>query len=155
MNGSTLACVLVTCAALSGQQASYTYIDQVAPYQNQSPLTMTALSRPVLGSTLRVEVRHDGWMFGHLLTGLRDPAFDLGPLCPGGCFGVVHASPDVVLPIVQSPQVVEIPIPNVPALAGLTFYQQVFLQSHFPLWPMGPVLSLYAVDRAGRAVIGH
>ena len=56
MRPITTLALLAVCSTLPAQQASYTYIDQKAPYQNPSPPWLTAMNLPKLGTSFRVRV---------------------------------------------------------------------------------------------------
>jgi hypothetical protein len=56
MNKLTTLVILAVCSTLPAQAASYTYINQKAPYKNRSPAMLTALNLPKVGTTFKVRV---------------------------------------------------------------------------------------------------
>jgi hypothetical protein len=145
-------------ASLSGllgaQAASYTYLDQRAPYSNPTPEWLTALNTPRIGTTLTVEVPlsfqtccpFEKVYF--LATGATNPSLRYDPLG-----GWLFTSADVS--VVQVPHgspysrtTITFAIPNSPSLLGAPLFQQVLEHAHNSFWS-----TLY-LSRGGRGVIG-
>jgi hypothetical protein len=143
---------------LSAQAASYTYIDQRAPYKNQNSPMLTALNLPKVGTTFKVQVPrgYQSWpwcCFGtnyYLAFGVRNPNVAIP-----GLGGFLFTSADVVLrtPYLTNWQqltaTMSFPIPNSPQLVGVRFYQQVLAESYAEFVP-----STYYLSRGGVGVIG-
>jgi hypothetical protein len=160
--------VLMFAMPLSAQAASYTYIDQKAPYQNGPELT--ALNLPKIGTTFQVQVPGAfSWSLGPigpwtcwecsepswyhvqyaLAFGVSNPNV---PIAGMGGFLFSSAEVTVLAPYrTNSQQLVTMsfPIPNSPHLVGVRFYQQVLEVSSIDFFPFA-----YALSRGGVGVIG-
>lgn len=116
-------------SVLGAQAASFTYINQKAPYKNPSPAMLTALNLPKVGTTFKVKVPASyrlgtDYVFYSLAFGARNP--DIPHAVLGG---YLFSSAEIIL---QSPwgrprstATMSFPIPNSSQLLGLKFYQQV------------------------------
>ncbi|MHC4815402.1 MAG: hypothetical protein ACYTFN_20150 [Planctomycetota bacterium] len=152
--------VLMLAMPLAAQTASYTYINQKAPYLNPDPAMLTAVNLPKVGTTFEVMVP-ESW-FGiwagcgasyYLAFGVRNP----NVLIPG-MGGFLFTSADIVVPVPFSttPQlwgggtvVMSFQIPNSPKLVGVRFHQQV-LAAYDAEWAP----RTYHLSRGGVGVIG-
>jgi hypothetical protein len=141
--------------ALSAQQASYTYLDQPARYDNWHGLR--PLNLPRAGQVFQLEVPSwtwnlcDEWVTYWLLTGLSNPAIDLGPL---GIPSVLMSSGEAIVSTLDPSHgaiVISYPIPSHPGMLGMAFYQQLYAYSEQLCVSPTPYQSL---SRAGRGVIG-
>ena len=152
MRALTITAVLALCAALPAQAASYTYIDQKAPYSNRNPPMLTALNLPKIGTTFKIQVPASNIPFtpSYLGLGLNSPNVPIPALC-----GYLFTSADVVMltPLAPTPGMttMSFPIPNSPQLVGVRFYQQVFQVFYCP-WSHCP--AGYSLSRGGYGVIG-
>ena len=159
--GAVLASVaLLSTMPLAAQTASYTYIDQKAPYKNSGMLT--ALNLPKVGTTFKVQVPNGGdtctgWCLSgcsrvnyYLAIGVRNPNV---PIPAMG--GFLFTSADVVVPVPWGPTpqqgtvTMSFKIPNSQELLGVRFYQQVLREVWTWGWWYPPALS-----RGGVGVIG-
>jgi len=149
---------------VSAQAASYTYIDQKAPYKNSSPAMLTALNLPKVGTTFKVQVPNGGdtctswcWtgcteVYYYLAIGVNNPNVPIPALG-----GYLFSSADIVLLAPWGPKAqqgtvtMSFPIPNSQALLGVRFYQQVLRQVIEPSYFYYQTLSL---SRGGYGVIG-
>lgn len=165
-----LAGLVLMSAPLSAQAASYTYIDQKAPYQNggltfPAPM-LTALNLPKIGTTFQVQVPNDyiatycvGFMgcsqyvtvrASHVLAfGISNPNLPIPMLG-----GFVYSSAEVIIPAPFSNSQVGLvkmsfSIPNSPQLVGVRFYQQVLGVQ----WTIG-YSTKHVLSRGGYGVIG-
>jgi len=162
--------VLMFAMPVSAQAASYTYINQKAPYQNAglgfpSPM-LTALNLPKIGTTFQVQVPGNcsfsmclGFgssceqqipvTFQYVLAfGVSNPNVPVAML---GGFLYSSAEVRVPAPYTFSPWgfvKMSFPIPNSPQLVGVRFYQQVLGMTY----SYGP--PRYALSRGGHGVIG-
>ncbi|MHC4079555.1 MAG: hypothetical protein ACYST0_14070 [Planctomycetota bacterium] len=140
---------------LAAQQASYTYINQKAPYSNPKTPMLTALNLPKVGTTFKVQVPSNTvggfgggpWWYWrcYLALGVKNPNIPVP-----GLGGFLFTSADVVVPVNVVNQVggvtMSFPIPNSPQLVGVRFYQQVLeVQTRS---------STCALSRGGVGVIG-
>ncbi|MHC4851586.1 MAG: hypothetical protein ACYTF5_06170 [Planctomycetota bacterium] len=146
---------------LSAQAASYTYIDQKAPYKN--PGMLTALNLPRLGTTFQLQVPGP-WFAGgppsrllesyfyYLAFGVSNPNASIPALG-----GFLFTSADIVVPTYGSgqPMTMSFPIPNSPALLGVRFYNQVgeLWTMYQGIWHI-PIASSWRLSRGGLGVIG-
>ena len=145
-------------AALSGtlgaQTASYTYVDQKAPYANPATEWLTALNTPRLGTTFQVEVPVSYLICCpfektyYLATGATNPDLRYDPLG-----GWLFTSADVSVVQVYSGlpgsrTTITFAIPNSPSLLGVPFFQQVLEHARNNFWS-----TLY-LSRGGHGVIG-
>ena len=157
MHPALSAIAMLLPAVLSAQTASYTYVDQKAPYKNQGVPLLKAVTLPRIGQTFTLEVPDSGmnccpfYMNGLLATGARPMNMRFDALG-----GFLYASPDVVLPTPQgSPSSVisrtkmSFQIPNSPQLLGVRFYQQVLQTARNQFW------SVTYLSRGGIGVIGR
>ena len=161
--------VLMLATPLAAQTASYSYIDQKAPYANPAfgPL-LTAVNLPKVGTTFKVQVPHPYTIgfIGPFLPYLSvDFYLALGVSNPNlpipGMSGYLFTSAEIVLtafPNTSGPVVtMSFPIPNSPQLVGVSFYQQVLsVLSSYPggIWNF-PTTSCFALSRGGHGVIGR
>ncbi|MHC4851588.1 MAG: hypothetical protein ACYTF5_06180 [Planctomycetota bacterium] len=144
--------MLMLATPLSAQVASYTYIDQKAPYKNQNPPMLTALNLPKIGTTFQVRVP-DSTVFSHstLAFGVSNPNLPIP-----GLGGYLFTSAEIVMWTSKSSGVFSVmttmsfPIPNSPQLLGVRFSQQVLRITYCPFQACyGASLS-----RGGYGVIG-
>jgi hypothetical protein len=146
---------LLLAVPLSAQTASYTYVDQKAPYTGPAMPFLIAANLPKLGTTFKVQVHATGsdrWCAYQtfLAFGATNPDFAIPALN-----GLAFCSAEVVLPTPGTslfPMVVmSFPIPNAPALLGLKFYQQSYMQrSCRPFF-----IRIHELSRGGVGVIGR
>jgi len=149
--------VLMLAMPVSAQAASYTYIDQKAPYKNSSPAMLTALNLPKVGTTFKVQVPNAWrswwccWGTDHYLAfGVTNPNLPIA-----GLGGFLFTSADIVMPAPWNQQqmggtvTMSFPIPNSPQLVGVRFYQQVLAVSYAEFVP-----GTYLLSRGGVGVIG-
>ena len=161
---------------LAAQAASYTYIDQKAPYSNPSPSMLTALNQPKIGTTFKVQVPESGrsiswcwcmwahcppycpywdpyeYRFSYLAIGVRNPNVTIPALG-----GFLFTSAEVVMLTPWRNEILtwgsvtmSFAIPDSRELVGLKFYQQVLVQSYLPDW--NP--SYRRLSRGGVGVVG-
>ncbi len=137
---------------LAAQAASYTYINQKAPYKNQNPPMLTALNLPKVGTTFQVRVPTSA-VFSHsvLAFGVSNPNLPI-PAWSGYLF----TSAEIVMWTPKSSAAFSVmtmsfPIPTSPQLLGVRFSQQVF-QANYCGWTHCPVG--YSLSRGGVGVIG-
>lgn len=157
---------LLSTMPLCAQAASYTYIEQKAPYSNCGS-GLAALNLPKVGTTFKVQFRMSYTLGGG--TGPWDPytRFDVYPFLgvsnPNvpipALGGYLFTSADIFLPWITGTNApyttMSLPIPNSPQLVGVRFYQQALcVRTSFeqPWWPFGP--STYGLSRGGVGVIG-
>ena len=136
---------------LSAQAASYTYINQKAPYKNQNPPMLTALNLPKVGTTFKVQVLATQSLSPtYLAFGVSNPNVPIP-----AWNGYVFTSAEIVVPTPSrsgwlSMTTMSFPIPNSPGLLGVRFHQQVFNASVNPwtgwVW--------FRLSRGGVGVIG-
>ncbi len=154
--------VLLFAMPLSAQAASYTYINQKAPYKNPNPPLLTALNLPKVGTTFKVQVPNGGntctgWCLTgcsqvnyYLAIGVRNPNVPIPALG-----GFLFTSAEVVMPVPWGPTpqqgtvTMSFPIPNSQELLGVRFYQQV-LREVWSFWWYEPL----TLSRGGHGVIG-
>jgi hypothetical protein len=138
---------------VAAQAASYTYIDQKAPYKNPSPAMLTALNLPKVGTTFKVRVpppwasKSTPCSASYLLAfGIRNPGISSRNLG-----GYIFSSAEVVIPTPQGTGMVTMsfPIPNSSQLLGVKFFQQVLEVGN---WCNGPFPA--TLGRGGVGVIG-
>ncbi len=151
-----LCAALMMGAPLSAQTAQYKYLNQ----PGYNPQFLTALSRPVLGTTFQVEVMNGFslWTpspYFYLAIGASNPGVQLP-----GVTGLLFTSADVVVPVpVTWPSgggwpsgltTMSFPIPNSPQLAGMEFFVQVLgvFQGEF-------VPPSYTLSRGLHCLIGR
>jgi hypothetical protein len=142
--------------ALPAQLATYTYINQQAPYSNPPTASFTANNVPRIGSNFELVVpmswsqrNRTGANFT-LATGLLNPNLAIPALG-----GYLYTLPLVMMNTPMSPIGIpattrlRIPIPNSVALIGLRFYQQILetpnVNSSTPV----------RLSRAGQGMIGR
>lgn len=150
---------------LAAQTASYSYVDQKAPYSNTVPTMLTARNLPKLGTTFQVDVSN-GWdpvrwangnllmagAFHHLIIGVRNPDAPIPALG-----GFLFSSAEIVLSAPWNRKqsfgtvTMSFPIPNSTPLLGVRFYQQV-LRTGFDDRPWR--ISWQFLSRGGIGVIG-
>ncbi len=138
--------------AVDAQAASYTYIDQKAPYQNWNPPMLTALNLPKVGTSFQVQVPA-GWS-----SGFASASYWLGfgvsnPNAPFPLWmGFLYTSADVVVATPRRPTAqmvtMSFPIPNSTQLLGVRFFQQVLRVAD-----LGPAHTRN-LSRGGVGVIG-
>ena len=153
--------VLMFAIPLSAQTASYSYIDQKAPYKNQKSPMLTALNLPKVGTTFKVSVPNGaycGWWSVessntyYLAFGVSNPNVPIPALG-----GFLFTSADIVLPVPKvcpsntGSVTMSFPIPNSPQLVGVRFYQQV-LHRHGDAWVIKA--NYDRLSRGGVGVIG-
>jgi len=140
-------------ATLSAQPASYTYINQKAPYSNPGSM-LTVLTLPKVGTTFKVQVPNGAswWIpspYYYLAFGVSNPDVSV-PLLKGWLF----TSAEVLLLVpykwpVGGTVTMSFPIPNSPHLVGTRFYQQVLM-----VFPGEFVPPTYRLSRGALGVIG-
>ena len=144
---------------LSAQVASYTYIDQKAPYKNPGWPLLTALNLPKVGTTFKVRVP-TVWQCGpvwtgggatfYLAFGVSNPNVSIP-----GMGGFLFTSAEIVLLLRpgncpnNGTVTMSFLIPNSPGLLGVPFYQQVLAEQHGEFVP-----NTYYLSRGGYGVIG-
>ena len=139
---------------LTAQAASYTYINQQAPYKNPTPPMLTALNLPRIGQTFRIQVPEGNigrccW----LAFGVSNPNV---PIPAWG--GYLFTSSDIVMltPFKFAAKwrmtTMSFPIPNSLQLLGARFYQQVLHKGSCG-WTHCPVF--FNLSRGGIGVIGR
>jgi hypothetical protein len=125
-----LALLILLPCSVEAQTASYTYINQKAPYGNPANPWLKALGLPKIGTTFQVRVPgsnltttqgEDHW----LAFGVRNPNFLISEP------GFLYSSAEIVLrtPKGKAFVTMSFPIPNSVQLLGSKFYQQVLQQS--------------------------
>lgn len=124
--------LLAFATTVSAQAASYTYLNQIAPYSNPSPAMLTALTVPKIGTKLRLQVpfswrqRNGVGADSILATGASSPFLNVPAFQ-----GFVFTSAEVILPTPMSPlgtpgnTTMEFPVPNDTKLIAVRFFQQV------------------------------
>lgn len=149
--------VLLHCP-VGAQTASYTYINQKAPYKNQVPPSLTALNLPKVGTTfkLRVPGSYGG---GSARTAINSLAFGVSnPNLPFRAIGGwLFTSAEIIIPTpwaITNPGMVTMSfvIPNSPQWLGVRFYQQVRVSGH--TGGARPIPFGY-LSRGGLALIGN
>ena len=153
MNKLTTLALLAVCSTLPAQAASYTYINQKAPYTNPSPPILTALNLPKVGTSFQVQVPA-GWS-----SGFASASYWLGfgvsnPNAPFPLWmGFLYTSVDVVVATPRRPTAqmvtMSFPIPNSTQLLGVRFFQQVLRVAD-----LGPAHTRN-LSRGGVGVIGR
>ena len=146
---------------LAAQAASYTYINQKAPYKNphwNGPM-LTALNLPKIGTTFKVRVPNEPRWCGedpdtsyYLAFGAKNPNL----LIPG-MGGFLFTTAEIVVPAPKSNTqlwvTMSFNIPNSPRLLGVRFYQQVFRVQEFWGWSEYPD-TFFRLSCGGVGVIG-
>ena len=143
-------------ATAAGQVASYTYIDQQAPYKNRVGLpSLTALNLPRIGTTLQLQLagsesNRTYVSLNFLATGLRNPNFRIDVLG-----GHLYTSAEIVTYVGRCggstcTRTITFTIPNSSQLLGVHFYQQVL--NRYQL--LGSPTSTFRLYRGGHGVIG-
>ena len=163
---SAVAALLFVPATLTAQKASYTYVGTGARTCKAS-LTLVAVGLPKIGSkTFGIQV-YASWgipsdyAIGWLLTGFSNKKFggltlpfDISVVGPS-FEGLLRNSIEIVQPGPPGQRntlvTIPFPIPNDQSLLGLSFYQQVLLQSSTTV---RPGCWLYSLSRGGHGVIG-
>ncbi len=157
MRGLLLGSMLLLAGTAQAQQASYTYINQPPRYWiDNNPSALFALNLPRIGQTFRVQTLlgcEAGFFLENftLLTGLRQPNFDLGPF---GIPGMLYSSAEVSMSTGHGGSncgllfVIRFVIPSNPALVGASFYQQTLLTNF-----VGPAIRI-RLGRGGHGIIG-
>lgn len=158
---------------VSAQAASYTFFGAACTTGRISPLgpvPFTVVGTPRLGMSFDVVTECTAsYPWGNrrnvlLLTGASNTAiggvrlpFDLALLSPADPFcGLLRTSSEVVLSVPRqldytTPSQLTFQVPNLPALIGANFYQQVL---SIELSTFGPPFRAMASSRAGHGVIG-
>ncbi len=160
--------VLMFAMPLAAQAASYTYINQKAPYSNAAQPMLTALNLPKVGTTFKVQVPESGrsinrcwwahcpiypyaYWYSYLAIGVRNPDVAIPALN-----GFVFTSAEFVTLTswrheIQTPGSVTMSfaIPDSRELLGVKFYQQVLVYYYDP----GSYFN-YSLSRGGVGVIG-
>ena len=137
---------------LAAQAASYTYINQKAPYKNQNPSMLTALNLPKVGTTFQVRVPSSA-VFSHsvLAFGVSNPNLPI-PAWSGYLFTSAEIRMQTPwsnkIPMSGSATTMSFAIPDSPELLGVKFYQQVLVHVIYP-WAHD-----YSLSRGGVGVIG-
>ncbi len=150
---------------LAAQAASYTYINQRAPYSNPSQPMLTALNLPKVGTTFKVQVPNywepirtsSGRLifagaYHYLAFGVSNPNLPISALG-----GFLFTSADLVVPAPRNSRqflgtvTMAFPIPNSPQLVGVRFYQQVLTVCYTDL-PMS--VCGYSLSRGGVGIVG-
>jgi hypothetical protein len=132
---------------LGAQAATYTYINQKAPYKNPRAAMLKALNLPKIGTTFKVQVPGGLRSLTYALaTGVSNPSIRFDVLG-----GYLFTSAELVVGVPTGPKLVTISlaIPNSSQLLGVKFYQQVLEVSKIYLpW------TLNTLSRGGVGVIG-
>lgn len=170
---SLLCCALLAAPALS-QAASYTVVGRPCTTGRLSPnlggVPLTALNLPKLGTTFTIATegttayQNGNRRTVYVLTGASNKSaggvplpFDIALLSPNEPFcGLLQTSGEIVssVPFVYDPTKsasVSFQIPNVPALAGVPFYQQVV---SVETTTFGPPFRAMALSALGLGVLG-
>jgi uncharacterized membrane protein YjjB (DUF3815 family) len=140
---------------LGAQAASYTYINQKAPYKNPSWPSgpwLTALNLPKIGTTFKVQVPASmaSTFYFTLAFGVRNPNTPIGGFSRG--WGYLYSSAEILVstPRASTAMVtLSFAIPNSSQLLGARFYQQVvgdYWLSNSNIWT--------TLSRGGVGVIG-
>jgi hypothetical protein len=138
---------------VSAQAASYTYLDQKAPYTN--PGMLTALNLPKVGATFKVQVPNGAiwWRYPFpyyiVAFGSKNPNLRVHGLGGWLFTSAEHVAFAPLNNNYRQTVTVSYPIPNSPQLVGVRFYQQVLqvFQGEF-------VPPTYLLSRGGVGVIG-
>ena len=130
-----LALTLLLPGVVAAQAASYTYINQKAPYSNPNPPWLTARNLPKLGSTFTLDlvplISSGGrlsWSYALLAIGGSNPNTQITPLG-----GFLFSSAEVVRRVPSAPNLttrsvrMDFRIPNNTQLLGARFFQQVLV----------------------------
>ena len=162
MRAIVLLAALAFGGSVSGQQASYTYINQPGGDPGLGDVVwLNARNSPKIGTTFQVQIPGSvclprpvpsGCSNFFLLTGTSNPDVDLGLLGPL-FWGFLFSSGEVMI---WAPSysygtafVVSFPIPSDPSLIGMSFYQQTVRSIGGYGMP-----TFIAASRGGHGVIG-
>jgi hypothetical protein len=140
-------------ATLGAQTASFTYINQKAPYSNPPGNMMTVLNLPKVGTTFKVQVPnaavypYPNYTAYHLLFGVNNPNVKL-PVLNGWLFTSFELMVTAPWNGRNLTVTMSFPIPNSPHVLGARFYMQVLGVSTAPTgwW--------FQLSRGGLAVVG-
>lgn len=175
MHKTVIAAALLIAGSVSAQKASYTYINQKAPYSNPGPKTfprgpwLTAQNTPKIGKIFKVQVIKSNVPPGcnlfcscpylcTLIIGASNPALDIGVFSGAIKFrGFLYASIMVQQAVGQGGAGGTVPIliqiPNNKALLGSVFYLQLLRYGwSFAAPPRCP--DIFELSRGLRCVAG-
>lgn len=171
---STLAAALTLCITCAAQTAAYAIVGSGCSTgritQGIGPVPFAVHGVPRFGSTFTISTEGStSYPWGSrrsvlLITGISNTSaggaslpFDISTLFPGQPYcGLLRASPEIAtrLPSVadyRTPVLIRFNVPNVPAMAGAQFYQQV-LSMEFSSF--GPPFSALSLSAGGAATVG-